>query len=287
MIGLWIAAALVCALAVGLIILRASQTEVPSPEADDGEGARRALAEIEALAERGLLNPADKSSARGEVGRRLLRERRATQPGRTRHDEADARPNRTILLLTGALIPLAVLVVYLAVGRPGLADQTFASRLEAWRKTDPASLGPGPMEAVLTAAARANPSDPRPRVFLAQLQAAQGRSLEAARSLRRAAELRPNDAALWTALGQAEVAANAGKVSPAASFAFARALRLDPKDANARYFLAQAKVERGDGAGGLRAWRALAQDLAAEDPRRAALMAEIAATEGGAASTDR
>lgn len=280
MIGLWIAAALLCALAIGLLIRRAASAAASGDLDDQGEDARRALTEIEALADRGLLNAADKASARGEVGRRLLRERRAAAEAT---GPAHPRTDRAILLAAGGLAPLLVLGGYLAVGRPGLPDQAFAGRLAAWRKADPAELRPAQMEAVLADAARANPRDVRPLNFLAQLQSAQGRSLEAARSLRRAAEIEPGNAALWTALGQAEVAANADHIGPAARLAFANALRLQPGEPNARYFLAKALIEGGDRAAGLAAWRELEADLPADDPRRTDLAAEIAAAGGAPA----
>jgi cytochrome c-type biogenesis protein CcmH len=53
------------------------------------------------------------------------------------------------------------------------------------------------------------------------------------------------------------------------------ALRADPEQAAARYYLARARIADGDVAGGLAEWRALAARLPAADPRRASLAAEI------------
>ena len=73
-------------------------------------------------------------------------------------------------------------------------------------------------------------------------------------------------------------------VPPEASVAFSRALQLDPKAVRPRYYLARAKIDRGDEVGGLADWRTLAGELAPGSPEAQAIQAEIARVEAGPAA---
>ncbi|HEX7760678.1 MAG TPA: c-type cytochrome biogenesis protein CcmI, partial [Caulobacteraceae bacterium] len=70
-----------------------------------------------------------------------------------------------------------------------------------------------------------------------------------------------------------------GAVDAQAEASFRRALALDPGNAVARYSLGRAKVVRGDIAGGLADWRTVLATLAANDPQRPGLEADIASVE--------
>ena len=81
----------------------------------------------------------------------------------------------------------------------------------------------------------------------------------AANGLLQAIARNPGDAALWAGLGGALAAHDAGQMSPAARFAFARALRLAPGEPGPPFFLGLAYVQAGDLAAAKTAWlRALA-----------------------------
>ncbi|RDE05139.1 tetratricopeptide repeat protein [Sphingomonas aracearum] len=66
----------------------------------------------------------------------------------------------------------------------------------------------------------------------------------------------PRDFALWTGLGSALAAHDGGQVSPAALFAFRRAIQLAPEHPGPRFFLGLAYVRAGDYAAGRAQWRA-------------------------------
>ncbi len=91
----------------------------------------------------------------------------------------------------------------------------------------------------------------------------------AAEAYRKATELAPAVANLWSALGEAVVMA-APRGSPplpdAALTAFRRAITLDRKDPRARYFLAVKQDVDGDHAGAVTAWLALLADTPAGAP---------------------
>ncbi|WP_375398630.1 tetratricopeptide repeat protein [uncultured Sphingomonas sp.] len=91
----------------------------------------------------------------------------------------------------------------------------------------------------------------------AQLRAGQTRA--AAQGVLAAIARRPGDAALWTGLGSALAAHDAGQVSPAARFAFRRAWRLAPDQPGPPFFLGLAYLQAGEMAAAKVAWlRALA-----------------------------
>ncbi|MCJ2177505.1 tetratricopeptide repeat protein [Novosphingobium album (ex Hu et al. 2023)] len=93
------------------------------------------------------------------------------------------------------------------------------------------------------------------------------RFADAVRAYDRAATLKPDDAALWSALGEARVMASDHDPMPAdAAAAFTKALELDPKDSRARYFDAVRKDLTGDHEAALTQWLALLADTPSDAP---------------------
>src|SRR5579872_3166438 len=271
MIWLWVAAALVSAGAAALMVLRAAGGARRGGE-ENRELAvyRRQMAELDELADRGLLAPAEQRSVRAETGRRLLA---AAQLG-----EAPLKAARpTTILIAAAAAPLLALGAYVAVGAPGLPDQPFARRLAEWRNTDPQSLTAPQMAAILRAMAAERPTDPEPLRHLAVAELASNEPMEAVQALQRALAIAPSRADLWELLGEVQVIRAQGEVGDDALDAFRHAVAIDPSSATARYYLARARIAGGDVAGGLADWRALDAELAPGDARRATLEADIQA----------
>jgi cytochrome c-type biogenesis protein CcmH len=226
------------------------------------------MAELDELADRGLLAEAEKRSVRAETGRRLLA---AAQRG-----EAPLKTTRpTTILIAAALAPLVALGAYVAIGAPGLPDQPFARRLAEWRKVDPESLTAPQMAAILRAMAVERPADPEPLRQLAVAELASNEPMEAVQALERAVAIAPGRADLWEMLGEVQVVRAQGEVGDDALDAFRRAIAVDPRSATARYYLARARIAGGDVAGGLADWRALDAELAPGDARRTTLDADI------------
>jgi cytochrome c-type biogenesis protein CcmH len=99
-------------------------------------------------------------------------------------------------------------------------------------------------------------------------------SAGAAAAYRKAAEVEPHNAENWSSLGEVLQTASA-TVQPEAAAAFERAVRLDPKDARARYFLAVQKDLKGDHEGAIRDWLALLKDTPPGAPWEADLRRTI------------
>ena len=270
MIWLWIAAAAMSAGLAALVVRRATHAAAAATGENPALAVyRRQMAELDDLADRGLLADGERRAVRAETGRRLL-----AAAGRQEPPLQASRPG--VVLAAAAAAPLLALIVYVVIGAPGFPDQPFKARVAAWRAADPGSLSAPQMAAILSQITRERPADVDARRTLALAQLASGQPLEAAQAVQRAIALDPRRADLWEILGEADATAANGDIGADAQDAFQRALALDPTSAAARYGLARAKIARGDVAGGLADWRAVEASLAPDDPRRDTLGREIA-----------
>lgn len=283
MIAFWIIAALLSAAAAAAIMAGAASGARADAQSgtDDPSLAlhRRQLAEVDDLAERGLVGAPERDALRAEAARRLLSAADGAGPAPA------ATPNdRRGVLAVAVLTPLLGVALYLAIGAPGAPDQPYAQRVAAWRAADPASLDPGQMAAVLSVIAKNNPTDAMPLQALAIAQLASGQPVAAQTTLRKALALAPQNAGLWSSLGEAFTAAAGGVVDIDAQRAFQEALKREPANRSANYYLGRAALAAGDQATGIARWRAVLDTLPADDPRRAGLEAEIANAQAGVPS---
>ena len=279
MIMFWSVAALLSAAAAVAIMAGAASGARADAQAvipDPGLALhRRQLAEVDDLAERGLLAGSELETLRAEAARRLLSAAdEAAAPGGAPRD-------RVVVLIVAAATAVLALGLYLAVGSPGAADQPFAKRVAAWRAADPASLDPSQMAAVLNVMAKNNPTDPAPLQAMAIAQMASEQPIAAQTTLRKALRLAPENPGLWASLGESFVAGAQGVVDVDAQRAFQEALKREPANRPANYYLGRAAFAAGDKAAGLARWRAVLDTLPADDPRRAGLEAEIATAQAG------
>jgi len=111
-----------------------------------------------------------------------------------------------------------------------------------------------------------------------------GKFAESATAMKRATTLDPGNAEYWSMLGEALVMASDGQqVPPDAVDAFRNALKNDPKDPRARYFLAVQKDISGDHKGAINDWFALLEDTPADAPYAADIrrvIGQVAEKEG-------
>ncbi|ATC31116.1 c-type cytochrome biogenesis protein CcmI [Caulobacter vibrioides] len=274
MIAFWIAAAGLSVVTAGLVLRGAARAR-PIDDAETRlEPHRRRLAEVERLAIDGLLAEDELKAARAEAGRGLL----AAADQAESWSRDGTGPRKAAVAAVGLACASAA-ALYLVVGHPGLADQPFAKRVAAWRAADPGTLEPAKIAAVLEGVAAERPNDPEPLVFMAKAHAAAGDMASAEQALRKAVRIAPKRADIWSLLGETFVIQTEGQVGPDAKLAFGQALKADPADVRARYYLARARIAEGDVAGGLSDWRSLAQSLAPNAPGRESLAAEIAAVQ--------
>lgn len=123
-----------------------------------------------------------------------------------------------------------------------------------------------PNIADLAARAEASPDDAGPWSELAYARFERGDFAEAAAAYERAVAIDPNEAILWSALGEARVMAtdasapNADPLPANAVEAFEKAIALDASDPRARYFMAVKKDLDGNSAGAISDWLKLLAD---------------------------
>jgi cytochrome c-type biogenesis protein CcmH len=232
---------------------------------------RRQLFEIDELADRGVLNREDQAAARAEAARRLLSQSALKEDGET----AGSARSRLIALAAAAAAALGALGLYLVLGAPGDPDQPYLARVEQWRKANPATLGAPELVAVLQTIARDRPNDPEVFNFLGRAEGQAGDPYGAAKAFERAAHLAPSRPEFDVLEGEALMDANAGKGSPEAEAAFAKALALDPRSLPARYSLGRIEIEQGRRQAGLGLWKGILASLPEKDPRRPVFAAEI------------
>lgn len=266
MIVFWTLAGLTAALA-GLLVLSYARrgTDNNAPVSDTGAAE---LAELDRLKARGLLDDDTLASARAEAARRLL----TTPP-------VDAPPvvggrDRTIALAALIATAAVTLGLYFVVGEPGLPDQTYERRVDAWASS-PETLDAPQIAAVLTRAVRREPDNRTALTMLGAARFEAGDPIGAASAFRRALALDDTDAVSWARLGESLVRAAEGSVGSDAEAAFTRALRLDPDQLGARYFLGEAALTRGDIPRAREMWMPLIAVLDPADPRRADLVARL------------
>lgn len=270
----WIMTALITALA-GLLVLAGARRG-----ADDGEGvagltAAAELAELDRLKARGLLDEAGWTAARAEAGRRILSAERGLIPVR-------AGPGDRFLVLAGVgVMALGALGLYAVFGAPGLPDQAYERRVDEWM-TDLDALEAPQIAAVAARVVRQRPEDHRALAMLGAARFEAGDPIGAASAFRRALALRPDDAQSWARLGESLVRANGGEVDGDAEAAFAQALRRDPGQLGARYFLGEAALARGDRAAVRAMWAPLIATLDPSDPRRIDLERRLTMMDPGA-----
>ncbi len=262
-----------------LLPVSRSRSEQETSSAFDIEVYRDQLAEIEADEKRALIGEAEAAEARAEIGRRIL------QIGTTENAPADSvgKSGKWLASIAVLLIPLISIMIYSVTGSPGLPAQPLQARLDK----SPAENTIEELVARAESHLTENPQDSRGWDVIAPIYVRVRRYADAERAYRNAIHLDGSDARRQSGLGEAILALNHGVVTPEAKAAFEEAIKLEPRNSKARFFLAMAKVQQGKDAEALAAWRAVADDAPDNSPWRQAALNAIAAVEGRSEQTAR
>jgi len=159
-------------------------------------------------------------------------------------------------LLSGALAAVVFGVgvgIYMMLGTPQLALRSL---------TGPSDTDVRGLLAVLATRVRQNPSDPRGWILLGRGYLGLNDPSDAAAAFKQALAVAPPSVrpTLLSAYGEALTEADQGNVSPEAEAAFAQALKGNPGDPAARFYLGQVYAMRGDRARALDMWNGLLAD---------------------------
>ncbi len=236
---------------------------------------RRQLADIDAELAQGRLGTDEASAAWTEITRRMLAaaDRVSEQSDLAAANPAELSWRIGAAIAVAGLMPAGALVVYFAVGAPGAINPPAAG----------AARGAGPHDMTELAAAadqlkarlERDPDHPEGWALLGRTLARLERFTEAREAYGRAITLQPDEPGLHAELGEILVLAAEGTVTPAAEAEFTKS----GNDPRARFYGAEAALQRGDAAAAKTALLALLADAPADAPWRnvvAARLAEIA-----------
>lgn len=269
MMVFWIMALLASALA-GWMVLTAARSGAAAEVTPQPDLGAAELAELERLKGRGLLSDEAYQAARAEAARRLL----ATPEPTIIAAERGPSDQRAVLVGVVAAV-LAALGLYMAFGSVGLPDQAYAARVNQWAESTEA-LEPAQVAAVIARDVALNPGDTRLLEMLGAAKFQAGDPVGAASAFRKVLAKNPDDARSWARLGESLVRSQEGVVGVDAEAAFREAVKRDPGQLGALFFLGEAALARGDAAGARIVWTPLIEALDPADPRRAELLGRLA-----------
>lgn len=268
-----IAAVLTLGASLAVLLPFTRPVEGDADKSHDLEVYRDQLSELDRDAARGLISAPDAEQARAEIGRRIIRlDTEAT--GSAPHSSTSA--SRVVAIIAVLAVPLVSWSIYTAIGSPNLPSQPLSARLAE----NPANSSVDDLVGRAEAHLIANPSDGRGWDVLAPVYMRMGRANDSVTAFRNAIRLLGPTAARQAGLGEALGSASGGIITEDSRKAFEEALKLDPQNPKARYFLALALAQEGKVAEAAAAWRVMAAQLPQDSPWRAVADQAVAQAEG-------
>jgi len=283
MIWFWIIAGLLVLAA--LIALLKPLLRVTPESADQGEPVlavfRRQLTNLDGEIAQGRLTADEAAAVRAEITRRMLaaadQEAQNSRPALLGSAATSWRIGAAVGI--AALLPAAALVIYSAVGAPA-AIERGGSAAEAPAPHDRAELAAAAEQ--LKARLQQDPAHVEGWVLLARTFASLERYPEARSAYSQAIALAPNEPRLHAELGELLVLAAGGDVTAEAEAEFAKA----GDDPRARFYGAEAALQRGDREAAKTALLALLADAPAEAPWRKVVQERLAEIAPGEIAPD-
>jgi cytochrome c-type biogenesis protein CcmH len=259
----WIISALLTVIVAVVLLSPLLRASARATRYDEGEAAvyRDQLRELERDKAGGLISAEDADYARAEIGRRLLaiagREKTAGEGDELASEAAaGGRSKRRRYTFSQAFILLCLPVIglagYLEIGSPGTPDAPLAARIE--NPGDDVDLLVAKVEQHLAG----NPGDGNGWNVLAPVYFRIGRLDDAELAYRNAIRILGPDAERMNGLGETIVVRNDGIVTDDAQMAFQAALKLEPNNPRADFYLALALEQSGRRTEALAAFQAIA-----------------------------
>ncbi len=301
---LWLILSLMTAAAIFAVLWPLSRQSSEPSEGYDVAVYRDQLAEVERDRKAGLIGEAEAEAAKLEISRRLLaaaggdepKERKSVatskpvrRQGRsaTTSRESDIRETaspalwrrRAAALVALVVLPLVAATLYLKWGSPQLPGAPLASRQDL----PPEQRSLESMVAQVEAHLEKRPNDGRGWEVLAPVYMKMGRFDDAVRARANASRLLGATASREADLGEAQAAAANGVVTAEARQSFERALKLDPSDLKAQYFVGLSAVQDGRPQEAVRIWRAALETAPGNSPYRRLTQQSLAQIDPSAA----
>lgn len=263
---MWISIAVLTALAILSVLWPLAYRRAGAAPADADRAFYEAqVSEIERDLGRGVLSESDAASAKAEAARRLIA-RHVETSGQT---DGSTRLRRMAAALALLAVPGIGLGLYLNLGSPHLPDRPLASRSGA---SNDIFAAVGKIEKHL----EANPDDARGWEVVAPVYLRTGRAQDAARAWGNVIRLAGPSPDRLTALGEALVFADQGKVNGPALRAFEMALELDASAPQPRFYTGLAAEQAGDKERARGIWMKLLEDAPPDAAWVAPVRARIA-----------
>jgi len=226
----------------------------------------RELANIDNEVSQGRLLAAQAAVSRAEVTRRMLaasdEESRRSVPNDTYSAENSRRFGAALGI--AALLPVSALVVYITVGTPAAMGPTRPAEVAGRASTPPNRSELSAVADQLKTRLQQEPGHKDGWVLLGRTFTSLGRFAEAREAYGRAIALAPNEPELHAELGELLVLTSEGAVTPEAEAEFAKS----DNDPRARFYGAEAALQRGDKAAARAGLRSLLADAPADAPWR-------------------
>ncbi|HEX3429840.1 MAG TPA: c-type cytochrome biogenesis protein CcmI [Rhizomicrobium sp.] len=222
------------------------------------------LADLDSQLAAGELSASEAGPLKTEIRRRVLAEGREPE---SRGKPLAARALPWLAIGIAGCVALTATGLYAMLGRPDLASvprgQMSPAENAAPNSSQPDIAG---MIAKLEAKIRERPNDPEGWRLLGWSYLVTGRAADAATAYAHAVALAPENADYRSSEGEALVRAARGQVTPSALDVFHDALKLNPNDPRAKYYLAVYKDQAGDHDGAMADWIALVRSAPADAP---------------------
>jgi cytochrome c-type biogenesis protein CcmH len=231
---------------------------------------RAQLAELDRDAARGVISGPDIAATRLEIERRLL------AADSTVSAPARLGSSRHLAIAAALIIIGGAGLMYLRLGAPGIPDIPFAQRHEAVSGQTAAQARTAKEAAALAARLQTDPSNAGDWLAYARAKAELGDWQTAADAFGHAVALGRTAPDILAGQGEMLVMAANGVVGPAARAAFDQALKGDPTNQVARYYLALADSQAGESRRAIDEWQALAAELPDGSPMRDAIGRRVA-----------
>ncbi len=288
----WIISALLTVLVAVVLLSPLLRASARATRYDEGEAAvyRDQLRELERDKAEGLISPEDADYARAEIGRRLLaiagREKADGEGEGSEPADAAAKPSarrrytwsQAFILLC---LPVIGLAGYLEIGSPGTPDAPLEARI----------ADPGDDVDLLVAKVERHlattPEDGNGWNVLAPVYFRIGRYDDAELAFRNAIRILGPDAERMNGLGETVVMRNDGIVTDDAQMAFQAALKLEPNNPRADFYLALALEQSGRRAEALTAFQNIAKASPPTAPWMPLVNQHIAANSAGVPLVDQ
>jgi cytochrome c-type biogenesis protein CcmH len=265
---IWFVLALLTGVAVLSLLWPLSRPSPASHEdAADVAFYRAQIAEIDAEFLRGAIDMEQAEAAKALAARRLL----AAAPAEIATVDSP-RAKKIAAMLAIFLIPAVALGLYARIGRPDLPDLPRETRLAA----EPNIMDVGAAVAKIEAHLAAHPDDGRGYELLAPVYLRMGRFDDAVHAREQAIKLLGDSAERRVRYAEALAYASEGNVTPEAEEQVRRALAIDPKYMEARYFLGLAAAQRDDAESARKIWSDMLAELPADSPVVPAVKEKVA-----------